>query len=48
MRCGCVFVGNGQLRQLKAESIVLSGQKKIVLIDCIQKYVKGVGKSWIR
>jgi len=40
MRCGCVFVGNGQLHQLRAKSIVLSGPKKIVLTDYIQNYVK--------
>ena len=44
MKFGCVFVGNGQLPQLKGKLIVLSGQKKIVPIDCIQKYVKGAGK----
>lgn len=44
MKCGCVSVGNGQLPQLKGKLIVLSGQKKIVLIDCTQKYVKEVGK----
>ena len=44
MKCGCAFVGNGQLPQLKEKLIVLSGQKKIVPTDCTQKYVKEAGK----